>query len=678
MALDQGIKIKRSRRVGAISLRPLGTGADDAPRLSAAMAACAGKYSLEMLGDPSTPWQIKSTCAALSNLRLICSPGVVVNVSLPYAQPWIEAAAPTVNRTTVNGAHAIGSRVITLNAISGTGWSFVADGFLFFYGDFGRMAFKIVSVNVGAKQVTLDRPIWVPLAGGEGVSSLTPVQNFRLEANGALVTGSFTGTPTDSRLIELITCFDSYIEGLRTALSNDPSAVIGFDQGSRNPRIRDCHVVGNNAPLSGAAAAYLVEGCDGAVIDNCIAENSYGGLCTNYSSRGLRASNITAIRCGTIIQTVGGQAALPNVDCAVRGISASECGLLSYQTAALDDLSISEVRGTFAVTGSQLISQNDAAKLHLDDVKISVAQTTGAVLLALHSSQTAAPAEIKMRNVKIDWAGSGWRYGILAYAGAPVIDLEDCELGAFGTAFYSGVGSAVIRKRGRVTFTGALNPTPMVFPRAVTINGATVVQVPAVGVVEAFIRRRLTTGGTPGALPIATPVAAAAAVTVPAATTWGSSGLADFPAEVMKEDGNTGGHEIVGAAGAGFVLNGAVLFCVRAKKGTRNCIFPVAGNSSYAGFNLNTGAVVETSPDGSVAWMVSDGAGGYYCYILSPKVDSTCLYVYMSDDGLGAHLSYLGNGSTVEIIGTPTLSMVDYISVAGTAADTSQYELDAA
>lgn len=739
-------------------LAPVTTGGDDAPRIGAALlAAAAAGRDLQLL--PGT-YQIASTItltSAYSNCRLLMGPGVVLNISLTYDEQFLLFNPTATAHTTITADAAIETSTVDVAATSGSGWEIVIGSYIFFATDRGRVSRKVT--NVVGLTVTLDRPLWFALVNGDPVTVYTPLRNFHVVGNGARITGAFTGVNTDSRVIWLASTWECSVNGLRSSLTSDPTAVIGIDQGGRDNRMLDVIVYGNyTTDLCGLA----IEGQENPVVRDCYTQDCYNGLWINLcyggetdfkatrvkyginmtpagnpdlaTSPGVRGMKIRAeitgvattgsgMRLGTncnnnqIDLVVDGVALATNVgiDMSVNasvtaGPSGNQivinaknvttivqagnggtknqvlscisdgCSGLAYVAGAGTEISVNRVRGSFAtVAGGSWIGVPSTGKISVVDADVTIVQVTGFILASITGSGT-----VKFRDVVISKSGAGWAYGFLAGATAgtsPVIEVENSDLGSYGTAAFSVHQGATVQLRGRVKYTGTATAIRS-NRRAVTLTEATAVPVamPAAGLTANDVVRmvRATTGGTPGAVPTAVPTAAAATVTVPALSAWTPAGLSGFPGAIMVEDSATSAHEIASALSTGFVATKPTLLCIRALAAGRNFL-KVGLGGTYSTFNVGTGAVGATTAAGWRTWVVATTglpAGTYDLYCLVPTPANNVIELFMeSADGTD---SYAGNGASGITISSVTAAMVDYVLVTGVAGDTSVYNLEVA
>jgi hypothetical protein len=405
---------------------------------------------------------------------------------------------------------------------------------------------------------------------------------------------------------------------------------------------------------------------DGRTLGSQIAINLVGSASTTGgASNNLFTGSVR--NCGLVAKTGNGA-----TDNQIDGLVVTNSGTLSYLSGTGDTLGFSDVRGDLTIANTNIIYTDYDGHTTVRNFDLAVAQTTNCTLGSLHGS-----SRVTLSNGTITKTGTGTAYGFLTYGtngSYPVVELENVDLGDWTTAFHSGIPTAAIWERGRVRYTGTVSNTPSQSRQTITLNGATAVKGIMIGL-EASDDCKLTrtsTGGTPGAPPLWAGTVKDNAATVPALASWTDSNLTDFPNTIIQEDSATSTHYI-SATASGAYADGPAHMVVRAKAGTRDWMCFQPGTIHAAYYDLTNGAVGNKLGSGTDAWMIDDGAGGYYCHLFVPRMDSSTMAIYLAS--ANGTISYAGNGTgDIEVLSV-TLQMLSYVSVTGVAGDTSNYQL---
>jgi hypothetical protein len=230
-------------RADRFRVPPLGAGADDSPRMSAAFVAAASKCMIIFNGAYTidTSFYDNGLLGGIpSHTHMWCAPGTKFTATLPVGGTWTSAVAflarhtfGGVGTTTLAAASVIGaSSISAVGSIAVGTWIFVGDPNVSATGVYQVRAVA----GVGPFTLTLDRPLVLAQLIGAPVTALLNIpQDVDLDFNGAILSG------TGLQACAFLAARDSYIRGLRV----DTSAGI-FDQ-YNGPQFNDgcfnCHAI---------------------------------------------------------------------------------------------------------------------------------------------------------------------------------------------------------------------------------------------------------------------------------------------------------------------------------------------------------------------------------------------------------------------------------------------------
>jgi len=256
-----------------IQVAPLGNNQDDAPNLSAAYNAGSSTGRPVTLLPGAYLWKSIHQLPA-TNLTIIASPGVTIQSTLPADglesnAPFNYNANPTNAAATLTVQPAKGATTISVTDASSP---LLAPGLFFRIqapvdGGLLRLAtYKVISRNIGANTITVDRPIVRTFPTSSFVIPIVPIQNFRLYGNGMRIIG------TGDRGIEIVGGWECYISDVEIDGTGFQDFVCGYDLGStkcvfENIKV-DCHNFGY--------ACVAFENSEQCTLKNAILKNAAG------------------------------------------------------------------------------------------------------------------------------------------------------------------------------------------------------------------------------------------------------------------------------------------------------------------------------------------------------------------------------------------------------------------
>lgn len=238
----------------SFSLRPLGDGADDWPRLmSAASAAAESGVPLEMEGGV---WTCASNLSLPHGLDLVMNPETVVvsaltpDLTRPSVAPFLAKPGTILQTTSIFASNTFGSdEVVSADKIEAGAIVRIRDNVS--GSGFHANSFTVQSVAdraEGGYVLRLDRPVQYDFHPGDVIDVLPVLPDIDIWGNGATVTG--TGT----RLLEFLATRDSVVADIKfVAVAGVEDLVASFDIGGFNNEFRRVHVDGAGFGFVGLA-----------------------------------------------------------------------------------------------------------------------------------------------------------------------------------------------------------------------------------------------------------------------------------------------------------------------------------------------------------------------------------------------------------------------------------------
>lgn len=250
---------------GDVHIKPLGGGQDDTPNIYNTAAQCAGKCKLVL--DPGVYNILTNPFASqpsgfISNTWLVFTPGVSFAPNLvagdPSHAPLVAFGVPG-TATTLAADNVVNAKTISVVAIPGADGTYVR--LLDATNPTARAAtYRILSHSgLGPFTLTLDRPVRYQFHAGDSATSIAPVQNLRIEGNGAILAG------VCDRYVELQGALDCYIENLQLQVSASNTVADSFwmsiDNGSFRCEARGIIAAGTGADSDALLAIEASEAC---------------------------------------------------------------------------------------------------------------------------------------------------------------------------------------------------------------------------------------------------------------------------------------------------------------------------------------------------------------------------------------------------------------------------------
>lgn len=245
-----------------VVVRPRGGGADDGPRLAAALAATAavGGY-VQLVGGTYT---IITSVAFVPYGMLVGTPGTTLNFTLATGGNSHFGFAygnnntdPTVTSTTLNTTAVEGSHtIVSVGPVTPGKWIAIQNTAAANYQIFQVLA----SSGSGPYTLTVDEPVRWPFQSTGAIFGVLPLFAPRIIGNGMLVTG------TCDRIWEWNYAIDGIVSDFR-AVGTFAWGAGGMDLGGRHNRVEKLEVT--IATTSGQTAGIGLEGQVGSSVYDC-------------------------------------------------------------------------------------------------------------------------------------------------------------------------------------------------------------------------------------------------------------------------------------------------------------------------------------------------------------------------------------------------------------------------